>query len=277
MLSNRSEMQTLKHVLWIGGPPGSGKTTVAMRIARSHGLRWYGADTQTWAHRDRALRAGHPAAQRWEGMTPEERWVTATPSEMLELSLHTERGPMVVDDLRLLPTSPLTVAEGSPISPAVVSSRMADPNRVVWLIPTTEFHRAQLQELELSRGPYELYRLLAAAIERQARDHAVPILTVDGSRSIDELVASVEHLFASALAAGPRAETSADRRALLRDANAAIAFQVRGYYARPWADGDPDSVVRTFVCECGDSACDSSVELAVGALTAEPVLAPGHG
>ena len=277
MLSNRSSMRTLKHVLWIGGPPGSGKTTVALRMARHHGVRWYGADTQTWAHRDRALREGHAAAKRWEGMTPEERWVTATPSEMFELSLHRERGPMVVDDLRLLPTSPLTVAEGSPLSPAVVSSRIADPDRAVWLIPTREFHRAQLEGQELSQGPYELYRLLAEAIEREAKDHAAPILTVDGSRSIDEVVADVERRFASALAAGPRAKSIEDRRALLREANDALAFQVRGYYARPWADGDPNSIVRTFVCECGDGGCDASVELAVGALSAEPVLAPGHG
>ena len=59
-------VQTLRHVLWIGGPPGGGKSSVATRIARRYGLRWYGADTRTWRHRDRALRAGkrRPAAGR---------------------------------------------------------------------------------------------------------------------------------------------------------------------------------------------------------------------
>jgi hypothetical protein len=97
----------------MGGPPAAGKTAVATRIARRHGLRWYGADTRTWQHRDRALLAGNQAARRWEAMTPEERWVRSTPAEMLDMSLHIERAPMVLDDLLTLPDSPLVVAEGS--------------------------------------------------------------------------------------------------------------------------------------------------------------------
>jgi hypothetical protein len=262
----------LEHVLWIGGSSGSGKTAVATRLARRHGLRLYSADTRTWAHRDRAIREGNAAAIRWEAMTPRERWELSTPAEMLAMSLHRERGPMILDDLRRLPTSPLIVAEGTPVSPAVVFDR----DRAVWLISTPELQRARLDEPGLDPGPTQLYLLRAAEIRREARENGVPVLTVDRSQDIDEIVAAVEALFADALAEGPRAETATERRQLLREANEAIVEQVRGYYARPWADGDANDVVRTFVCECGDTSCDISVDIRVGDAAAERVLAAGH-
>ena len=108
------------------------------------------------------------------------------------------------------------------------------------------------------------------------REHDAPVLRVEEGAGIEETVATVEALFAEALDAGPCAQTVTERRALLREANAATAAQVRGYYARPWAEGDADSVRRAFLCECGDPGCDASVELTVGDLSAAPVLAPGH-
>jgi hypothetical protein len=226
-------MQGLRHVLWIGGPPGAGKTAVATRIARRHGLRWYGADTRTWQHRDRALRAGNAAARRWEAMTPEERWVKSTPTEMFEMSLHVERGPMVLDDLHALPDSPLVIAEGSPLPAQAVSSGIADPSRAVWLIPTRDFQHAMLAARGVSIGPTALYLLLRDTIEHEASEHGARTLIVDGSRDIETMVAEVEELFAGAPVEGPRAETVAERRALLREANQAIASQVRAEPAGP--------------------------------------------
>jgi hypothetical protein len=262
----------MRHVLWLGGPPASGKTTVATRLARRHGLRLYAADTRTWVHRDRALAAGVPAALRWEAMTLEER-ARSTPEQALELSLHRERGPMVVEDLLALPRAPLVVAEGSTVPAAAVTDRA----RAVWLLPSGEFQRARLEERGLSAGARGLFFLLAKTIEREAREHGVPILAVDDAATVADTVAAVEEHLGPALAVGPRAETLTERRALLREANEAVVAQMRGYYARPWAEGDADEVVRTFVCECGDVGCEADVRLAVGVVHRSPALAPGHG
>jgi hypothetical protein len=283
----------LKHVLWIGGPSGAGKTTIANRITRRHGLRLYSADAHTWEHRDRAVREGHRGALRWEAMTAEERWVRSAPEEMMELCLDFERGPMIVDDLRQLPTSPLILAEGTTVLPQLVSEGVAEPSRAVWLVPTPEPQRARLADLATPAGVSDperarenitqRYLLVAAQIERQARACGAMVLPVDGSRTVDEMVAAVESLFAGALAAGPRAETASERRALLRYANATIVSQHLAYFARPWTIGDAETTVRGFSCECGNSGCNEVVELAIAAFPrstdadAEPVLAPGHG
>lgn len=52
--------------------------------------------------------------------------------------------------------------------------------------------------------------------------------------------------------------------------------QVRDFYARPWAAGDAETVVRKFNCECGDPGCDRNTPAQVGSLSAGPVLAQGH-
>jgi hypothetical protein len=264
-------VRRLAHVLWIGGPPASGKTTVATRLARREGLRWYGADTRTWAHVDRGRAAGIDAADLWHRLGPAERWDVADDEALLARSFHRERGPMIADDLAALPGSPLVVAEGSAL-PALA----AEPERALWLVPTQEFQEARLRERGAPPQWARLCRLLRDEIEREAREHAVPVFVVDGSRTLEETVAAVESRFASLLDAGPRAASTAERRVLLREANEAVEAQVRGFFARPWADGDPDATTREFVCECGDSSCVATVERPLRALAGGSVLAPGH-
>jgi len=256
--------------LCIGGAPGSGKTTVATRLARRHGLRLYCADTRTWDHLDRAIASGVAAAARWEAMDPEERWEHASPEEMLEMTFLDERGSMVRADLDGLPASPLVVAEGVAVP--------ADAAPVaLWLVPTAEFQDARLRDAGVSPGQRTLYRLLREVKAREAAEHGVPVLTIDGSLGIDEVVGLVEARFADALAAGPRASGPAERAALLREANLEVVAQVRGYFARPWARGDAETTGRAFGCECGDPACTAEVTATLARASRAPVRAPGHG
>jgi hypothetical protein len=240
-------------LVWIGGAPGAGKSTVARTLARRYGLRCYGADTRTWAHRDRALAAGSAAARRFEELTPAERWRRPT-AELLAMALHTERAPMVLADLAELPDAPLVVAEGTTL-PAYA----ADPGRSVWLLPTPAFQAAQLARRATPAGQTRLYNALGELVAAEAREHGLPTLTVDGSGGVADTVRAVEAMLAGPLRDGPHATDEAERQQLLREQNRAAIEQVRGFHARPWATGDPDGVEVDFACECGDPACDRSV------------------
>jgi hypothetical protein len=213
------------------------------------------------------------AAQRWESLAPAAR-VEAPPDELLAMSLHRERGQMVVDDLRALPTTPLVVGDGSTVPASVISSGLADELRAIWLMPTPSFQQAQLTHLPPAARTF--FGFLRDVIEEETHEHRAPVLTIDGTLGIDEVTDAVEELFAGAISEGPRAGTIGERQALLRGANEAVVEQIRGYYGRPWADGDPEAAVRSFLCEGGRTDCVESVEATVGR-AGEPVYAPGHG
>jgi hypothetical protein len=119
---------------------------------------------------------------------------------------------MVLDDLRALPDSPLVTAEGSALPAHAVSTGVADRSRAVWLVPTDDFQRALLAARGTPAGQTALYALLRELIAREASEHHVPMLSVDGSLDLDATVAAVEELFAEAMAEGPRAETRAERQ-----------------------------------------------------------------
>jgi hypothetical protein len=60
--------------------------------------------------------------------------------------------------------------------------------------------------------------------------------------------------------------THAERLALIRAANLAIADQVRAFYARGDAPGDPEHVIQRFACECGHPACQDFFEAPVAVM-----------
>src|SRR3954451_7760114 len=199
----------LEHVLWIGGAPGVGKSTVASILARRHGLRIYSADTRTWVHRDQAIAAGVETAVRWEALSPADRR-TQPDDDLLAMSLYRERGAMVLEDVARLPPSPLIVAEGSVIRPANVPRDLA----AVWLVADRDVVRERLGARDGQSN--RLYELMVTVVAADVDAGRAPL--IEGVELTAPLSA-VEPVFAEQLARGPLATSVDERRALLREAN----------------------------------------------------------
>jgi hypothetical protein len=203
------EPESLRHVYWIGGGSGAGKSTVARRLAERHGLRLYPTDDVMGEHAARSAAADTPLLREFAAMTMDERWLNRSPGVMLE-SFHWYRGEafsLIVEDL-LRDREPVVV-EGFRLLPALVAPLLADPGRAVWLLPTPGFRRAALAARgslwSIAGRTSDPERALSNLLERdgmfterlrgEVRALGLQALEVDASTSADAVTERVAAAF----------------------------------------------------------------------------------
>ena len=201
----------LPHVYWLGGGSGSGKSTIARRLATEHGFRLYGTDEAMADHTGRTTSEESPAIAAFTAMDMDERWVDRSPETMLD-SFHWFRGEgfhLIAEDLLALPAEPRVIAEGFRLLPELVMPLLDVPGHAVWLLPTPEFRRAALE----SRGSLwsiadrttQPERALANLLERdrmftdrlrqETKRLGLLAIEVDASMTEDDLTEQVAKAF----------------------------------------------------------------------------------
>jgi hypothetical protein len=134
----------VRHVYWIGGGSGAGKSVIARRVAARCGLRLYATDDVMPDHASRCAPADCPFLREFAAMDMDERWVNRSPETMLE-TFHWFRGEgfgLIVDDLLRLPAEPGVIVEGFRLLPRLVQPLLAEPGHALWLLPAPGFRRA---------------------------------------------------------------------------------------------------------------------------------------
>jgi hypothetical protein len=198
----------LPHVLWIGGAPTAGKSSIARFLAARHGLQLYDFDAHQEEHAERRGRqpARFPAFAAFHGLSLDQRWLSLSSTETAErvIAMWTERFPLVVANLLDLPTDTPIIAEGAGLFPDCVAPILSSPHQAIWLIPTADHCR----QVRLSRDdglfadsndPQRALHnliardiLVAGHIRRRVDDLGLCSVLVDGSRPIDDIAAVVE-------------------------------------------------------------------------------------
>ncbi|HET8569210.1 MAG TPA: hypothetical protein VFM93_09510 [Candidatus Limnocylindria bacterium] len=202
----------LSHVLWIGGAPLAGKTTLSRLLAGKYDLKIYNCDWHH-VHEHRSRPAG--VAPGWDEMSMDERWLRPTARELADrdAASWTARSRLVIEDLLVLPATRTIVAEGPSVFPWWVAPLVRSPRQGIWLVPTRE-----LQESVLSRrhrddpGPpwiagtsdpararrnqRDRDAILAERVVASCDDLGLRYVRLDGSLDLDDSLALLERHFA---------------------------------------------------------------------------------
>lgn len=212
--------QALEHVLWLGGAPDAGKTSIARLLAGRHRLRAYHLDAAEPGHVARLDPARHQAMRDWVAMTTDERWVLRPPEAIARhtIAFGTERFEMVIEDLLAFPKEPPILAEGPWLFPDLVAPLLSRPQQAVWLDPTEAFKRASAARRgkpssrgkasdpeRMARHWFDRDTLLAAHIRQLAAERGLTVIGVDGARPPEEMAAAVEAHFGLSPEASSRA------------------------------------------------------------------------
>jgi 2-phosphoglycerate kinase len=201
----------LRHVYWIGGGSGAGKSVIARRVAGRHGLGVYATDDVMADHGRRWAPADGPFLSEFAAMDMDERWVNRSPETMLE-TFHWFRGEgfgLIVEDLLRRPAEPGVIAEGFRLLPRLVQPLLAEPGHAVWLLPTPGFRRAafarrgslwqiagQTSDPERALGNLlERDRMFTERLRDQARRLELRVIEVDGTVTEDGLEELVTEAF----------------------------------------------------------------------------------
>jgi 2-phosphoglycerate kinase len=203
--------ERLRHVRWIGGGSGAGKSTIARRLAARHGLRVYATDDAMAEHARRSTPEDAPLLHRFVAMDMDERWVRRSPRAMLESFhwFHGEGFALVVEDLLRLPREPVVV-EGFRLLPRLVAPLLAAPTHAVWLLPTPAFRAAAFARRGGSAAGFlartgdperalgnllERDRLFTDVLRGETARLGLPAIEVDVATTEDELADRVAARF----------------------------------------------------------------------------------
>ncbi len=137
-----------------------------------------------WVH----TRRPSPALEAFMALSLDERWVEASPDQMVEwfVAISRDRMAMILDDLAGLPDEPPTVIEG----PQVLPELLPPGSSAVFLIPTPEFRREALAQRPLTipvsdpirahENRLERDRILTRRLHESAQEAGFPVVIVDG-------------------------------------------------------------------------------------------------
>ena len=195
------------NVLWIGGSPCTGKSTIADHLAAETGAHVYRCDDAYFHHQDLTTAERQPVFHRLARANCDEVWMRPVPRQIDEaLALYREEFSFILADLAAFEETTPVIVEGAALLPELVAALGVPTHRALWLVPTEPFQREHYarrqwrhEVLASCADPDQAWENwmardagFARFVAADATTRGFRALTVDGTRSLADMVRLAE-------------------------------------------------------------------------------------
>jgi 2-phosphoglycerate kinase len=199
----------IQHVLWLGGSPCSGKSSITDFLSKQYAIQVYHVDDAFLQHSPNFTLELYPVNYKWTHTPWQELWMQSQ-QELFEQAIeaYTEHLRFVFADLRNIEEP--VIAEGTSLLPDCIKPLITDVSQALWVVPTEAFQRKTYPQ----RGVFVAYILqhcddpeialqnwmdrdvaFARWVEERTRHLKLPCIRIDGRHSIEENAAFVASHF----------------------------------------------------------------------------------
>jgi hypothetical protein len=238
-------------MFWIGGNPGSGKSTIARRLAHELDLPLHPVDAYTYDHVRRLGDLGPPLDEVLA------RGPDAAAAEFERVSAL--RLPTVLDDVRRAAVGDVpTLVEGPQLHPDALAA--VAPSGSIWLLTTPERTRAAREDRAATGGGATRRRLdllvqrdqvIGARLREAAARQGLTVIDVPTDVRWSEVTAAVRAAVVTALDGRPRLRPGTELAARRRFENDVVHRQISAH-ERHLGTTLP---AFPYACTCGRSGC----------------------